>query len=219
MTELLKRPDGTIIPQETYAPGADESPEQAVTPAVQPEPPAKVGEVISKSVSEDLVAFSGEVVIVGSDWSDSKGYTTKFEMHELDGGHPLKKYNKASRFLMVLVEIADDEQPIDQRRRRALEEELAGAGKGGKWSNDAGMLSKARDFHRYLVYQSKIGRHWDQETRDSMARQYILDTLRIKSRRDIDLVPGKATEYQNLISQPYYSWLRDHQDKPKEVSK
>lgn len=176
-----------------------------------------VKEVVEKPIecelveTENLIAYTGEIVLIGSDWSDFRGYTTKIGMHEADdGGHPLKRFHKGTRFHCVLVEIADDEEPIDQIRKRALELELKKAGKGGRWSIDSGILCHQVDFHRYLKSVGKVMRHWDKDTRTKMARQFILDTLRIKSRKEIDFDKEKQVEYQNLILSPYRKWHREN---------
>lgn len=166
------------------------------------------------SDTEDLVAFNDQVILIGQDWSDSRGYTAKFQFTEGEhGGHQLKEFSKGTRFQMVLVEIADDEEPIDQKLKKKLEADLKEKSKGGRWSNDCAMLCKSRDFQGYLYHKGKIAGQWDEQTRVAMAREYVLETLKIKSRREIDHSEAKVAEYHNLIIDPFHEWQRGREKK------
>ena len=159
--------------------------------------------------TENLIALSDQAILLGSDWSDTRGHTIKLQLPEADdGGHPLKGFGKGTRFHMVLVEIADDEEPINQKLKKKLEGQLQKASKGGKNSQDCGMICKMKDFHRYLLHIGKMRRDWDEPTRIAMAREHVLKMLKIKSRRDIDQDAETIAAYNNLIVDPYYEYLR-----------
>lgn len=163
----------------------------------------------SADTNPDFVAYAEQVILVGSDWSDTRGYTSKFMFTDKDtGGHPLEGFNKGARFQMVLVEVADDEEPINQRLKKKLMKQLDDQNKGGRWSNDCGMLCKSTDYQRYLFTIGKISGQWDEKTRVAMAREHILEMLKIKSRREIDHSESSVAAYANLILDPYHEWER-----------
>lgn len=164
--------------------------------------------------NDGIIAFQDQIILLDSKWSDTRGHTSNIQLvSDDDGGHPLRDFKKGTRFHIVMVELADDEEPIDQKLKKKLEKELKESNKGGKHSNNCGMLCKTRDFHRYLKSMGRILRHWDEKTREKMARQYVLDMLKIKSRAQIDHDKTTIASYNNLIVDPYYKWLRENPGK------
>lgn len=72
--------------------------------------------------TNEVVCFQGEAMLAG--WADSstRGRTVTFRLDETDSeAHPFKDGRVASgksagqRYMMVLVQIGDDEQPVVQR--------------------------------------------------------------------------------------------------------
>jgi hypothetical protein len=178
----------------------------------KPTPPPAMPDATDQVV--DLVALSDQAILMGSDWSDSRGHTIKLMLNEgQDGGHPLKGFSKGTRFHLVLVELEDGEEPVNQKLKKKLEGQLQKASKGGKHSQDCGMLCKVKDFHRYLLHIGKMRRDWDEETRIAMAREHVLKMLKIKSRREIDQDAETIAAYHNLIVDPYYEYMRNRTDK------
>lgn len=174
------------------------------TPAAPPMPKQATDQ------TADLIALSDQVILLGADWSDTRGFTAKLQFTGTeDGSHPLKAFTKGTRFHMVLVEVANDEEPVNQKLKKKLEDQLQDLNKGGRWSNNCGILCKGIDFHRYLFTIGKMHAKWDQKTKETMAREYVLDMLKIKSRREIDHSEDTAAAYQNLILDPFYAWERD----------
>ena len=45
-----------------------------------------------------------------------------------------------------------------------------------------------------------------------MAREHILETLKIKSRREIDHSEDTIAAYTNLILDPFHEWERDRSE-------
>lgn len=167
------------------------------------------GEVLQ---TQQLVAYAGEVQLVDSTWRESSGYISKFLLHESDeGGHPLKRFGKGTRFQLVLVEVDDDEEPIDQVMKQKIERYLKSQEKGGKHSKEAGMLCKARDFQAYLYRLGKISPEWDEKMREEAARMYVYKICGIKSRRELDHDEHKAAAFKTLIVLPFLKWGRENQ--------
>lgn len=166
-------------------------------------------------MNENIIAFEDQIILVNSKWTDTRGNTSEFMFPVTDeGGHPMRNFEKGARFHVVMIEIQDDEEPIDQKTKKKLHEELKRKNIGGKQSNDCGMMCRTRDFHRYLVATGEIMKHWDETTRNKMARQYVIDKLRIKSRAEIDHSKENIAAYHNLICKPFYDWAREHPGKP-----
>lgn len=160
---------------------------------------------------ERLIAYAGELAVYKLKWSDTHGYTAEFGMHEGDeGGHPLKRFGKGTRFYVTLVELADDEQPIDQVAKARIEKYIKEASKGGKLSREAGMLCRSREFQLYLYHQHHIAPGWDEKLREQAARHYLCKTVGIKSRAELDHDEHKAAVYKNLIVDEYFKWVRQN---------
>lgn len=173
---------------------------------------ASTGIVDVDQYTEQLIAYTGEIQLIENKWSDSAGYVTRLQMHEGDdGGHPLKRFHRGTRFHMVLVEVDDDERPIDQVLKQRIQNHLKSVEKGGKHSKEAGMLCKTRDFQVYLYKLGRIAANWDEKMRTEAARLYIYETVGIKSRRELDHDEHKAQAFRNLVVDPYFNFMRQHQ--------
>lgn len=163
---------------------------------------------------EKFIAYAGEVQVLKHKWSDAGGYTTELQCHEGDeGGHPLKRFPKGTRFHLVLLEVADDEEPIDQVAKARIEKHLKQATKGGRLARETGILCRHREFQLYLYHQEKIAPTWDEKLREQAARHYICQTVGIKSRAELDHDEHKAAVYRNQVVDPYLKWRRDNPDK------
>lgn len=156
-----------------------------------------------------LIAFSDQAVLLDAKWSMRNGHTVILQLPESDaGGNPMCVYSPGTRFHMVLVEVDDDEQPIDQKLKKKLEAELARDKKGGKLARDCGILCNDHDFHLYLKSIDRLRRSWDKKTRATMSRNYVLEMCKIKSRRELDHDPTAAAAYQNLIVEPFHEYTK-----------
>lgn len=107
---------------------------------------------------EKFTVYSGEVMLRDFDGESVSVWLQdecKLQGHKKSPEHP----EKGSRYLMVLVEIGDDEQPIDVNMR----EQFAGVVKEmvkpmttpEKIVRQAALLCKDSDFHRFVYSQIK----------------------------------------------------------------
>jgi hypothetical protein len=136
-------------------------------------------------MNQEMVAFQGEVMLLG--WADSstRGRTVTFLLDEDADAHPFKDFTIKSgkrsgqRFMCVLVEINEDEQPVKQEQRNSQLAYL--------WCNDAEFLfwSKAKD--------------------SSDARERMLKACKVNSRGQLD-TGDAAVAFESLIKQPFLRW-------------
>jgi len=160
---------------------------------------------------ENLVAFQDEVQLIDNKWSDSSGYVTRLHLHESDeGGHPLKRFAKGSRFRMMLIEVDDDEQPIDQMTKQRIMKHIESTTKGGRYSREAAMLCKGRDFQVYLYRIGRIAPDWDQAMREAAAKNYIYEVCNIKSRKELDHDEHKLQAFRNMVTNDFFKFMREH---------
>jgi len=178
--------------------------------------PAVVNEVEGVVIDADeynerLIAYHGEIQLIENKWSDVSGYVTRMQLHESDeGGHPLKTYHRGTRFHLVLVEVDDDEQPIDQMTKQRINKHLTNMQKGGRYSKEAGMLCRDPQFQRYLYRLGKIDPTWDEKMRTEAARHYVCQVCNIESRKELDHDEHKAQAFRNNVTGPFLDFGRKH---------
>ena len=93
------------------------------------------------------------------DWADNAiGESVEFWLNG-DGAHPFKNFKSSkrtpggSRFLAFVIEIDDDETPINQKQKAALKTAISETVRNGKHSQGAALMCKNPDFHTYLVHR------------------------------------------------------------------
>lgn len=161
------------------------------------------------SGAQDLVAFQGEVQFAGYNDSNTQGARVVFWLPDPEQlnyfrGIVTKKGGKAGqRFMMVLVEIGDDEQPIDQAKAAGLEDAV----KGGPLSQHAGRLCKDSDFQRWVAAEGGDKRTFGYAMGEDGARAFIIETCKVDSRKDLDHDRRAAQAYENFVRRPFVQWL------------
>lgn len=155
--------------------------------------------------AEDMVAFKGEVMLIGWDEKHNTGRTARFLFDEEGVEHPMKQHTvrrgkqAGTRFMMVLVELQDDDTPIDQTKRERLEE----AEKGGPVSKNAGILCNDPDFQDYVSIQP--GNY----THDEMgAADFVREHCNISSRAQLDHQPQAARRYE-IMKAGFLDWQQE----------
>lgn len=107
---------------------------------------------------ERYLVYSGEAMLRDYDGESVSLWLSdpaKLEGHKRSADHP----DKGTRYLMVLVEIGDDQEPIDVDLREqfvgALKETVKPLTTPEKIVKQAALLCKDRDFHRFVHAQIK----------------------------------------------------------------
>lgn len=159
--------------------------------------------------------YHGEVMLKG--WSDSSaGWGVQFvlelekDFHPFMGQRRPDKEAPGSRFMVALVELDDDDTPIDQEKR----ERLKRAHKRGKTpqtlSNVAAMMIKHPRFGDWLSETVDDSRQWTDAERDAWVKQY----LGILTKRELDVESTAQNvdtirNFHNSIRLPFNNWLGD----------
>lgn len=186
---------------------------------------------------EAYMVYFGEVLL--RDWADnSQGESVEFWLDSDGEVHPFKKFkcNKrtpgGSRFLIMAIEIDDDEEAINQDMKRRVQNAMSGHIKGGKHSQAAAMLCKDVNFHEYIVH--KLQRLPPAEKRvfsgtlshslfsqlmatdmrivmenptvgEELTVQFLYWWCSISSRRELDFKAKAFSEYQ-ILRDEFYNW-------------
>lgn len=135
--------------------------------------------------------FQGEVQF--RRWSDSstQGVQVTFALPDSDALEPLKGL-EGKRFMAVLVQIGDDEQPVQPPV------------KVGPLCIEASDLCKLPEFRRFLRESG-----FPEVRGVESARCWILDTCVIDSRKELDSDAQAAGQFKTWIRIPFMKWQRE----------
>jgi hypothetical protein len=134
--------------------------------------------------------FSGEVQF--RRWSDSstQGVQVTFALPDSDSLEPLKGL-EGKRFMAVLVQIGDDEKPVEPVKR-------------GPLCIEACEYCKDKDFQRWAAQVSST------DPSEANAKAYILSVCRVSSRKELDYGPPSAGAFfRQEIRVPFMRWQRE----------
>ena len=169
---------------------------------------------------EALIAYHNEVQFAG--WTDShiQGAKITFWLADSEALEyfrclTTKKGGKAGqRFMLTLVELDDDDSPINQvQAQRAQSSEtkhIADRVKGGELSKHAGRLCNDEAFFGFLSANgitpenAGLGMEWPE-----VAANYIRKVCQIGSRAELDHSAAAAQRYHSLIRQQFIAWVAE----------
>jgi len=154
----------------------------------------------------------GEIMLKG--WSDgAAGWGVQFVIDLSDGMHPFMGMRRpdsegpGDRFMIALVELDDDDAPIDQEKRQRVSR----AHKRGKTpqtlSNVCAMMLKHPRFGDWLSETIDDSRRWTEAERDAWIKQYL--GILTKRELDVDENTDIIRNFHNSIRLPFNSWLGD----------
>lgn len=133
--------------------------------------------------------WTDEFMLLG--WSDGpKGSTVTFLLpDDTDTPHPFMRCRRGTAFMAGFVELADDEQPVDQERAQQAEDRPHGQ----LLSNQAALLLKAPKFCQWL-------RKWylPKGVTDTPDDQILKLMLQIKSKSELDTDPAAASRFLEM---------------------
>lgn len=152
--------------------------------------------------------FSDEVQLAG--WSDSHNSGAKVtfwlndpaKLEAFRGLTERKGKTAGQRLAMVLVEIGDDEQPVEPSKPAEIEKE-----KPGPLCMLAVAWCKDNKFQDWLFEKLAIsGWQMSPVTSEETTKNNLCLLLGIQSRREIDTNPEAAMRFQTLIRLPYMQY-------------
>jgi hypothetical protein len=138
--------------------------------------------------------FSGEVQF--RRWSDSstQGVQITFALPDSSDLEPLKA-KAGKRFMAVLVEIGDDEQPVQPEPARM-----------GPLCREAVEYCKEPEFQRWALERADL----NGQPNANLARDVILGFCGVESRKDLDTVATAAEKFRTLVRVPFMKWMREN---------
>jgi hypothetical protein len=136
--------------------------------------------------------FQGEVQF--RRWSDSstQGVQVTFALPDSADLEPLK-HKAGKRFMAVLVEIGDDEQPVQPEPKRAQR---------GPLCREACDLCELGDFMSWASVRS-----------EQDAATTIKMLCGVESRKELDTDAAAAEKFRSLVRVPFMKWQRERRER------
>jgi hypothetical protein len=137
--------------------------------------------------TENMVAYKNEVMLLNWAESNTRGRTVTFLLPDEGDAHPFREFTvktgkkAGQRFACVLVEIGDDELPVEKTPSQIA----------------------------YLWCKDPAFWHWINETSfltvedEEGARAFVCETCRVKSRGDIDRQGHAKALWEAMIYNQY----------------
>lgn len=172
--------------------------------------PEKVIETINEL--SDYFSLYGEMQLADFGESAAGGPFLKMRLPDpmdLDvfrGRERATKNKQGTRYMVFMIELQDDEIPINQTKQERLEN-AAGEIKGGPISRDAGMLCNNKTFSMFLAEKWAIPMD---AVNSEIAREHILNTCHIRSRKELDHNKDAANRYRSFIKAPFSLWCAEN---------
>lgn len=141
-------------------------------------------------MSQTNIAFQGEIMLLNWAESSTRGRTATFLLSEDGESHPFKDFTirqgkrAGQRFMAVLVQIDDNEQPVQQPQQRL--------------SQTAAVMCKDPEFWTW-----SSSRTFDPVNSEETARRFMLDLVGIQSRGDLDRDASSADRFNRLVLVPF----------------
>lgn len=149
-------------------------------------------------MNHEHIAYQGELMLLGWSESNTSGRKVTFLLPPDTPEHQFKAFTAkqkgiaGQRFMAVLVQIDEREQPVKQEDQRPL-------------AAIAAMLCKDQDFWSW-VNDAK----WQGGTimSEDTAREWLCQELDIESRRELDLDKHKGAEFMREIHAPFMEYRK-----------
>lgn len=145
---------------------------------------------------EKIVAFQGEVMLLNWAESNTRGRTVTFQLPEEGEQHPFRHFTVKSgkkagqRFMQVLVQIDDDETPVER-----------------KPSQTAFLMCQDDQFWGWCNERS-----FTEIDSEETAKAYMLELLsaavrgKVTSRSQIDTQPTVRAAFDMLVERPFQKY-------------
>ena len=167
--------------------------------------------VFSHVESEKLFEIM-EVMLAGGGEPLGQGQWVKFWLDDESSNHPFAGYRGRGKdkpgdiFAAAFVEVADDEEPVDQEKRARLEH---GTRRKQHLSQFAALLSTNHNFQQYLTEKAVIEgelRSTEWWTADDHIARWIRWMCQISSRSELDSNEKAARIFHEEIRKPFNDW-------------
>jgi hypothetical protein len=149
-------------------------------------------------MKQEHIAYQGEMMLLGWSESNASGRKVTFLLPPDTPEHQFKPFTSkqkgvgGQRFMSVLVQIDDHEQPVKQEETRPI-------------ASLAAMLCKDKDFWTWLNDAKWMGGAIMSE---DTARDWLCEALDIESRRELDLDKLKGERFMRDVYSPYMDYRK-----------
>jgi hypothetical protein len=149
-------------------------------------------------MNEQMIAFKGEVQLLRWSETSNQGATVTFQLadpSELERFKTMtlaKKGMVGQRLAAVMVEVGDDEKPIEQPAPKQ---------KPGELCILACTFCADKEFWKWADWERE-----DPCTNEAEAKQFILDKCGITSRKELDTSIAAAKVFHEEIRKPFVAW-------------
>lgn len=162
-------------------------------------------------------------MLLGADWKHQVGHTAKFLLEEDDDSpNPMSRYTAkrgkqaGSRFMMVLLEIADDEEVVNRSMEEREEARQTPRQKGRV--KTAGMWTREKMVAAYLlVYDESVKAGMEDSYYAAVAKAYVKKKLGIKSLRDLANNDAAWREFCSIMYRVQKWWDELSVDQREEI--
>lgn len=135
--------------------------------------------------------YHGEVRVVRSSYTSKTGPTLTLALHDIDELNKVQGMD-GKRYMLALVEIGDDEQPVQEKPV------------GGFVSEWLAMRCSEQSFRSFLIEKNPFG--WKQITSEAVAADVVRKWCGVKSRAEIDHNIKAKEIFDIEIRLPFLKW-------------
>jgi hypothetical protein len=155
--------------------------------------------VVDQKLRQEI--YKDEAMLCGWNDSQTNGHTVKFWLTHDHMGHPFEGYERhePERFYISMVEIDDDQEPIDQQVREKVEKSAKRPSE--RLSYAAVMLCKNEGFWTWLTETTNVAVNSEDD-----ARIVMLDMLGLPSRGILDKNEYQAKRFHEIVRKPFVEW-------------
>lgn len=163
-----------------------------------------------KAVWQDegtLPPHSMDLWFAGANWSHQDGASVKFSVHPddldifQDGRLQLERDDKPLPYWLTLVQVDDDEKPIDQQKAEVMEQL-----KGGPKSKRVAMLCQQADFQQYVAYRVELMGGEPVSITFDEADTWVKDQVGVASKVEFDHNADAWTMFEARVMSPFIRW-------------
>lgn len=175
--------------------------------------------VAATRVGDETVFFQGEMMLAGGGNPLGQGMWVRFWLDDEADSHPFAGCagrhgdEPGDLFEAAFVELDDDDQPINQKKRDRVEKHKRRQGGLCRWaatrSNDKLFLQYLSENITMPDSKSRPVSWW--QRKDHVAR-WIRWTCQIESRADLDTNAKAAEHFHERIRRPYSEWRSTTED-------
>lgn len=161
----------------------------------------------------DRKSYVGELMLAGWGDTSTQGHTVTFWVEPPVGArmHPFEGYDRdRDSFMAALVELQDDEEPVEQAVREKVEATPPPKKpKRQALSQAAALLCTNPIFWQWAEAQGEWQVNSEQE-----AAEWLRDQLGIDSRRMLDMYDHVAQQFHEQIRKPFVEWCNAREGVP-----